>query len=77
MTPNPITVTPDTEVVQAARILLDKGINGLPVVAEGGRLAAEDASPISDVRASREYRKLMVEVLSKRALAEAAGLAAK
>lgn len=39
MTPNPITVTPDTEVVQAARILLDKGINGLPVVAEGGRLA--------------------------------------
>jgi CBS domain-containing protein len=39
MTPDPITVTPDTEVVQAARILLDKGINGLPVVDEGGRLA--------------------------------------
>ena len=42
------------------------------VLSEAGRLAAADASPISDVRASREYRRLMVEVLTKRALQEAA-----
>ncbi len=46
-------------------------------LAEAGRLAAADAAPISDVRASREYRKLMVEILSKRALEEAAGIAAR
>jgi len=38
MSVEPITVTPDTEVVQAARILLEKGINGLPVVDDAGNL---------------------------------------
>ncbi len=46
-------------------------------LAEAGRLAAAEASPISDVRASKEYRKLMVEVLSQRALTEAAAQAAR
>lgn len=35
---------------------------------EAGRLAAGDAKPISDVRASAEYRREMVEVLVARAL---------
>ena len=38
MTGDPVTVSPETEVTQAARLLLEKGINGVPVVAEGGRL---------------------------------------
>jgi CBS domain-containing protein len=38
MSAEPITVTPETEVIQAARILLEKGINGLPVVDEAGNL---------------------------------------
>lgn len=33
-----ITVTPATPVIEAARILLEKRINGLPVVNEAGRL---------------------------------------
>ena len=38
MTHAPITVTPDMEVLKAARILLDHRINGLPVVDDAGRL---------------------------------------
>lgn len=59
---------------KAETYLVDKEINA-ETLAEAGRLAAEDASPISDVRATREYRKLMVEVMTTRALNEAAGLA--
>jgi CO/xanthine dehydrogenase FAD-binding subunit len=36
--------------------------------AEAGRLAVEDARPISDMRASAEYRRDLVAVLAKRAL---------
>jgi carbon-monoxide dehydrogenase medium subunit len=39
---------------------------------EAGRLAAEEAKPIDDVRASAAYRKKMVAVLVKRAFAAAA-----
>jgi CBS domain-containing protein len=38
MTDNPIVVTADTEIAYAARLLLEKGINGLPVVDDKGRL---------------------------------------
>jgi CBS domain-containing protein len=38
MTKDPITFTPEMEVVQAARILVDKRINGAPVVDRAGRL---------------------------------------
>lgn len=39
MTKNPITVTPDLDISAVAAILLDNGINGVPVVdAQGGLL---------------------------------------
>lgn len=38
MTKEPFTVSPDTEISQAASILLDKHVNGLPVVDRKGRL---------------------------------------
>ena len=38
MTTKLITVSPDTEILQAAKILLEKRINGIPVVDEAGAL---------------------------------------
>jgi CBS domain-containing protein len=38
MTKDPITFTPEMEVVQAARILVEKRINGAPVVDRAGRI---------------------------------------
>ena len=38
MTREVITVSPDTEVIQAARLLLENRINGLPVVDDAGQL---------------------------------------
>jgi CBS domain-containing protein len=38
MTKELITVTPDTEITQAANLLLDERINGVPVVNETGNL---------------------------------------
>ena len=38
MTREVITVTPDTEILKAARLLMEKRINGLPVVDDTGRL---------------------------------------
>lgn len=38
MTTEVITVTPDTEIVEAAKLLIDKRINGMPVVDDKGRL---------------------------------------
>lgn len=35
MTPNPVTVTPDTPLEKAARLILQHKIGGLPVVKEG------------------------------------------
>jgi acetoin utilization protein AcuB len=35
MTPNPVTVTPDTPLEEAARLILQHKIGGLPVVEEG------------------------------------------
>ncbi len=54
----------------AEEFLLGKVITD-DVAEEAGALAGSDASPISDVRASKEYRRLMVIILTKRALLEA------
>jgi CBS domain-containing protein len=38
MTPNPVTVSPEMEISQAAEILLEKKINGVPVIDASGKL---------------------------------------
>ncbi len=38
MTREPLTITPETEIAQAAKLLLQKGINGVPVVDKAGDL---------------------------------------
>ena len=38
MTKEVVTVSPDTDIALAAKLLLEKGFNGLPVVAEEGKL---------------------------------------
>ncbi len=38
MTPDPVTVSPEMEISQAAAILLEKKINGVPVVDSSGKL---------------------------------------
>ena len=40
-------------------------------MAEAGRIAASEAKPISDFRASADYRRDLIAVLVKRALADA------
>lgn len=46
------------------------------VIEEAAQIASEQARPISDVRASAEYRKEMVKVFTRRAIMEVISLAA-
>jgi carbon-monoxide dehydrogenase medium subunit len=55
---------------RAEEILINKEIDE-NLGAEAGRVACQEARPISDIRASEEYRTAMVEVLTKRAIMEA------
>jgi carbon-monoxide dehydrogenase medium subunit len=54
-------------------------LDGRPItpeaMEEAGKLAAGDAKPISDMRASAEYRKDLIAVLTKRTLEGAYALA--
>jgi carbon-monoxide dehydrogenase medium subunit len=50
----------------------EKYLEGKPItpeaMAEAGRLAVEDAKPISDMRASAEFRRDLIAILTRRAL---------
>ena len=56
--------------VPKAEALVERA--GRAAFAEAGRLAAEQATPIDDVRASARYRKLLVATMVERALARCA-----
>ncbi|MFH1489671.1 MAG: xanthine dehydrogenase family protein subunit M [Pseudomonadota bacterium] len=62
--PTPLRATKAEERLRGEKV-------GEGVIAEAGRLAAEASAPIDDHRASAEYRRLMVEVLVKRAIGQA------
>ena len=53
--------------LKAEQILLNKELNET-VGKEAGKTAAEEANPRSSIRASKEYRREMIEVLTKRAV---------
>ncbi len=56
--------------LRTEEVLLNKEIDE-HLAMEAGKVAAEEARPISDIRASKEYRTEMVKVLTKRAVMEA------
>lgn len=58
----------------AERFLLGRSIS-LAAVSQAARTACEDIFPISDIRASAEYRKAMVEISLKRLLRDVVGAA--
>lgn len=60
--------------VRAEAFLDGKTITG-EVMAEAGRIAATEAKPISDFRASADYRRDLIAVLTKRVLENAYALA--
>jgi carbon-monoxide dehydrogenase medium subunit len=62
--PTPIRAKRAEEIIRGARI--DDAL-----IDEAARVASDESRPISDVRASAEYRKEMVRVLTKRAINEA------
>jgi len=56
--------------VKAEKLIMDKRLTpGL--IEKAGLQASRESKPITDVRASAQYRKMMVAVLTKRALQEA------
>ncbi len=62
--PVPLVVAEAAEVLEGAEVSADR-------VAAAAARAAAACTPISDVRASAEYRRHVVEVLARRALTQA------
>lgn len=61
-------LAPTVRRIAAAESALIGSDGGPKAAAEAGRLAAEAATPISDVRASLEYRRAMAAVVVRRAI---------
>jgi carbon-monoxide dehydrogenase medium subunit len=68
-------VAPKVIHAASAEAYLDGRAISLDAMIEAGRLAAGDAKPITDFRASAEYRRDLIAVLTKRALEGAYELA--
>lgn len=68
-------VSPVPKVVTAAASILVGSIAGDDIFASAAHAAMEAAEPISDVRGSADFRRELVEVLTRRALATACGRA--
>jgi carbon-monoxide dehydrogenase medium subunit len=62
---------------KAAEALLEGKTLSQGLAMEAGRLASEEARPISDVRASEYYRRRLVAVLVRRLVAETWGIASE
>lgn len=69
-------VAPTPIVAAAAEALLPGQRPTGELLAEVGHVAAQEARPIDDLRASAEYRRHLVNVLSQRALSQALARAA-
>ncbi len=65
-----VAITP-IRAVEAEKLLIGKAITN-DLIAQASVLASEGCKPISDVRASAEYRKDMIRIFSKRAINKAA-----
>jgi len=70
MTPTVMTVGPDTGLKAAARLMIENGISGLPVVAEDGKLVgiiteADFIKQEAD-RSHRRYRRLLEALFGER-----------
>ncbi|RMG43925.1 MAG: xanthine dehydrogenase family protein subunit M [Acidobacteria bacterium] len=68
-------VAPTPLLARAAARELEGGRPGPEIFAKAARAAAEEARPICDVRGSAEFRRRLVEVLTRRALEEASARA--
>ncbi len=58
--------------VKAEKILKENGL-GEATIEKAAQVASEEAKPISDIRASADYRREMVKVLTRRAIKQALG----
>jgi carbon-monoxide dehydrogenase medium subunit len=61
-------VAPTPIRAEGAERLLKETKPGVKEISNAARAAAQESRPIDDHRASAEYRKMMVEVLVRRAL---------